>query len=148
MKLRYLVVALLFLAGCQNYAKEEIVYYPFTDSIPQLKYFYKKNGQIFYLAKECRYYTNGQLKYEGFYNEQEKKSGKWTYFADNGTKVRVETFVNGKKNGKMTEWYLNGKKMFDANYKEDLPDGKWIIYDEDGKKQGILNYKNGEIVKH
>ncbi len=137
---------MIALSACNKYERSEVVLYYLPDSIPQMKVYYKKHGDKEYIAKEDRFFGNGQIMQSGYYDEKHRKTGKWiTYFAD-GKIQRIEHYKEDMKDGKYVEYYKTGKKMYEANYKMGLPDGKWIIYNSDGKVISKLTYKNGKLI--
>ena len=140
------ITVILSLSACNQYEKSEVVLYYLPDSIPQMKVYYKKNGDKEYIAKEDKFFRNGQIMQSGYFDQNHKKTGKWiTYFGD-GKIQRIEHYKEDMKNGKFIEYYPTGKKMYEANYKMGLPDGKWIIYNVDGKINSKLIYKNGDLI--
>ena len=141
------IVFMLLVAGCEKYERSEIVLYYLPDSIPQMKVYYEKdaNGNE-YIAKQERFFNNGQLSQSGYFNESHQKTGEWITYFPQGNVQRIEHYKNGMLDGKYVEYYQNGKKMYVANYKMGLPDGKWIVYDKNGKKNTTLIYENGKLV--
>lgn len=145
--MKYALVGISFLftlIACQKYERIETLYY-LPDSIPEAKYYFKKYGIAYKLAKEERFFPSGNIKYIGFYDKNEKRTGKWIYYNENGKINRIEHYKNGKKNGKAIFYYQNGNLMLKAYYTNDLKDGKWIIYDQNGKKINTVYYEKGNI---
>ena len=141
-----LVIITAYLSACNGYKRSEVVLYYLPDSIPQMKVYYKEKGGKEYIAKEDKFFRNGQIMQSAYYDENHKKTGKWTTYLANGKIQSIEHYKDDMLNGKFIEYYPTGKKMYEANYKMGLPDGKWIIYNSDGKLISTLIYKNGELI--
>ena len=63
-----------------------------------------------------RYHTNGNLAQEFEFTEGGKRTGKQTYYYENG-KVRLEgTWQEGLESGEMREYYENGDLMAVKNF--------------------------------
>ena len=70
-----------------------------------------------------RYHDNGEIAYQGFYNE------------------------SGKEEGKIRHYFANGKVEFEYNSEDGKPRGKAIRYYENGDKKEVLNYNDqGQLV--
>ena len=96
---------------------------------------YKKNGE----GKE--YYENGNLKYEGNFEEDEYE-GDGTFYGENSIKY-IGQFKKGKKNGKGKEYYENGDLKYEGNFEEDEYEGDGTFYGQDGKIY-IGEFKKGK----
>ena len=90
-----------------------------------------------------RYWSNGQLKFEGSYYEMPNELvGK-----ENGTEIKpkeYETRGDGNNNGLATWWYENGQIKSEINYKNRNRDGKWSSWLENGQIKSKINYKEGK----
>ena len=110
-----------------------------TAAFPQIQL--RDNG----LAKEVKLYTSGNIESEGYYKNG-SKSGKWTYYFENGSKKRVEYYdLKGLPNGKWTNWYENGQKWNTVNYNKGEVHGRWTYWYRNGNKWHQLLYANGEV---
>ena len=72
------------------------------------------------------YYSNGNLKEEGFI-KNDINEGLWKYYYKDGQLDKKGNFKNGKKDG-LWEAYLNGKIVQSYNYKLDKLEGVLITY--------------------
>tara|TARA_Y100000296_G_scaffold15584_1_gene18321 strand:+ start:876 stop:1301 length:426 start_codon:yes stop_codon:yes gene_type:complete len=104
-----------------------------------------------------RYWSNGQKKYEGSYNEMlnelvdekngtkitlknyetrdKNKDGKCIWWFENGQKESEMNFKRGKLDGMGTSWHNNGKIAIKGNYKDGKAEGKWIAWYGNGQKK-------------
>jgi antitoxin component YwqK of YwqJK toxin-antitoxin module len=95
------------------------------------------------------------LDYTAEINNQ-KRTNKWTWYFEDGTKRReidyqngvyngqmisyypsgqqsvVMSFSEGSQNGLTTRWYQDGAKKFEGSYVNGLPSGLWKFWKEDG----------------
>ena len=79
---------------------------------------------------ETGYHKNGKIKWEKYYRNHQKH-GTWTYYDENGVKVR-------------TQVYEHGKLVEEGSWKNGQKDGKWYVYKDPGKTR-VITYRNGEI---
>ena len=115
---------------------------------------YLSNGNRYsygYIKKGLRtgkwtyWYENGQISSEKNYKDN-KLDGRWIEWDENGQKKEEENYKDGKRDGKWTSWYSNGQIRSEKNHKDGIEGGKWISWDEDGQKLNEKNYKDGYIV--
>jgi uncharacterized protein len=90
----------------------------------------KSGNNVKYYVKtgmEKRWYSNGKLRMKGKY-DNDKRKGKWIWYAKNAKQVKVGFYHKGKKHG------------------------NWQTFDEDGHDLMRMQYKNGKkhglYVKH
>ena len=106
-------------------------------------------------GKGIKYYSNGNIMYEGdFINGKFEGNGKFYY--DDGDYF-IGKYKNDLRNGKGILYYKNGNIMFEGEYIKGVREGKGKYYYEDGqyyigqyKKnlpngKGKLYYSNGKI---
>ena len=103
------------------------------------------------------YFSNGQIKQEGWLNDN-AKTDYWFFYYENG-KTKEEGFYNVNKRNKYWKFYkVDGTKQMEGRFKSDLAYGWWVFYINDrvekkveydeGKKNGYaLYYTNGDILK-
>ena len=97
-------------------------------------------------------YDNGNLKAEG-YCKNGKQVGKWTYYNEDGSLLRIETYENGVKEsedilrdgkfwGKSIRWYENGVKKGEGDFIGDEIKklGKWTWWYDNGNKKSEGRY--------
>ncbi len=74
-----------------------------------------------------------------------KKHGVETWWEEDGTKEREETWRNGRRHGMETEWYENGRKRQDTMWKDGEKHGLSAWWDEAGKKEREIYYTRKKI---
>ena len=134
-----LIISLLFLiVGCSKLIDE-----------PSL---IEKNG-VMYLPQSDKPYSGDVSKSDNFGKTLLKgtyKNGKkdrlWTWWYENGQKLKEETYKGGKEDRSWTSWYKNGQKKFEGISKDGKRDGLWTDWDENGKKLKEETYKDGELI--
>lgn len=118
------------------------------------------------------YTDNGKISSTGYFNEQGKRTGKWTWYYTNGNMKESAIYIDGKLDGENLGFYKNKAQKYIANYKDDTLDGKYEYFRENGasqetkffldgnldnlytsyypttnlSKEYIINYKNGEPI--
>lgn len=90
------------------------------------------------------YYSNGQLKSKGSFDEEGKLSGEWTYYYENGELKEISNFLKGKSNGSSKVWNDNGLLYSTGNYADDEPEGQRTTYFYSGRLSSIVNFKAGK----
>ena len=91
------------------------------------------------------YYSNGQMKEEGWM-EQNKKINYWFYYYENGNKKQEGHY---KQNNKSNWWIFYDKKekvIKKMEYKNDKPHGFSLIY-ENGDVVKAEKFLNGKLLK-
>ncbi len=91
-------------------------------------------------------YSNGIIKYKGFYRFG-KKHGEWLYFYPNGNLWSEAVFNRDKMHGKSTVYHPNGKIYYTGYYKNNIKDSIWIYYDTSGNEVRRELYKLGRVLK-
>jgi antitoxin component YwqK of YwqJK toxin-antitoxin module len=113
------------------------------------------------------YYSNGQVKAKGEFDDKENKQGVWNYYYDNGwLKERCEMKndvleghdqeyfdngvmsrdgheVNGRYQGEVKSWYYNGLLHFVNNYEGGKRNGASTEYTSDGFLLSVTQYVDG-----
>ena len=103
------------------------------------------------------YYLSGMLATDGNYNDEGKRTGKWTLHEENGKLSRVVTYKNDELNGEATYYYDSGELNVTCTYLDDKLEGEFIkhyksggIYKKETYKEDKLEgpstiyYKNGK----
>ena len=81
-----------------------------------------------------------QLKYTGGQDEQNRRHGKWSFFAENGRELSTTMYIHGSKDGFTVVKYPNGALHYRGEYRQDKMVGIWTTYDEKGIKVSDKDY--------
>ena len=116
--------------------------------------------------KSIKYYDNGNLKQEGFYDENGKGTGEWKFYHESGKIDAKVIFLNGFFNGlhekydkegvlEYTQDYVKGERvgpkkgyyedktlMYVGHITNKKANGEWKYYHSNGKLLKIGNYLN------
>lgn len=121
------------------------------------------------MRTKTTYHDNGNKKFEGFVDVDNKIQGKFKFFNENGSVCGICGASNGKLNGEGVKYYDNGniyvtglfhdgkknglcieysKEINDqikkiAIYEEDILNDFYVSYDKNNKKREEINYKDG-----
>jgi len=90
------------------------------------------------------YYSAGNIKAKGLFNDQGKKEGAWTYYYFDGTVKGKEIYQDGKQIGEETYYFSNGSISSHSWYKDGAPDGESISYFLVGTPKAITHYRAGK----
>lgn len=135
----YLLFVVVFLASCGQKLVEKVVdTYP--DGKPKRVQYYTPGPDSSYMAREVFYYQNGQKKMEGSYDKNNKKTGKWDYWREDGKKWSEGYFYEGKNDGFNRTWHENGQKHYEGRYDKGNRIGTWKFWDESGKLVKEIDY--------
>lgn len=85
-------------------------------------------------------YPDGRIKIEGNYDSDQKRSGLWISYYENGLKWSETVYSAGNKNGHSITFYPNGKIRYVGEYTNDDKSGEWKFYDEAGNVVKTENY--------
>ncbi len=99
-----------------------------------------KNG------KYKQYYNTGQLKSEGYLNNQGIQNGQFTDWWQNGHKKDEGSKINGKLNGRFTTWNENSDKTSEQYFKNGKQDSIETIWEKNGNIK-TQYFKEGVLVK-
>jgi len=83
-------------------------------------------------GKHLEYHTGGQLKIEGQYDMDSKRTGLWKSYYENGIKWSESYYTAGKRDGHSLTFYPNGQVRYVGEYADDKQTGQWTFYDEKG----------------
>ena len=89
------------------------------------------------------YYPNKRIMESGPLNDLGKQ-GKWRYFSEEGSLVRMVEYLNDQKNGQSTRYFPNGIIAVQFEYKNDILDGPGFEYYSNGKIKEEWKYENGK----
>ena len=88
------------------------------------------------------FHDNGNVESIGFYNENGKKDGNWTYNHSDGKLRSNGLYRNGEKNGLWVSMHSNGQIEYKEDFFEGIPKDKKIeIYDKNGSHVQNLIYE-------
>jgi antitoxin component YwqK of YwqJK toxin-antitoxin module len=126
------IIACCFLISCAEKLEKKIVS-TYPNGTPMLINYLKVINGKKVIAKETRFFPNGEKSSEGEWTSDSKKTGTWKQWFPNGKKWIEESYKDGKKDGESSVWVDNGNKLYEGEFKEDKPTGTWKYYDENGK---------------
>ena len=81
-----------------------------------------------------------QIKYQGGQDEQQRRHGKWSFYAENGKELSTTMYWHGLKEGFTVVKYPNGALHYRGEYRNDTMVGLWTTYDEKGNKVSEKDY--------
>jgi antitoxin component YwqK of YwqJK toxin-antitoxin module len=125
-QLVYSFILILFLSACNK--TKEIVEQKHEDGSPKVVSTYKNDR----ITHQVEFYTNGQQKIKGSFDDLGKREGHWEYWYENGNQWSECDYKSDIKHGINATYYENGQKRFSGEYKEDKKVGKWTFWKEDG----------------
>ena len=73
-----------------------------------------------------------KFKFKGEFDDNNKRTGYWEYYFDNGKVKRKGNYLNGKKDGNWEHYYENGNISFTTNYLNGVRHGRWEFYWSNG----------------
>jgi antitoxin component YwqK of YwqJK toxin-antitoxin module len=88
---------------------------------------------------------NPNIKFLGSFDENNRRTGYWEEYHDNGDVYSKGNYLNGKRDGYWEEYWSNGNLSSKGNYKNNKSHGYWDFYHFNGDLMCIWNYKNGRI---
>jgi antitoxin component YwqK of YwqJK toxin-antitoxin module len=88
------------------------------------------------------WYSNGQLKLEGYYR-RDVELGTFTWWHPNGQRAVVGQYVDGGQHGEWVWWHDNGQKATVGDYQLGAQSGLWRQWTADGKleSQQVYDFK-------
>lgn len=81
-----------------------------------------------------------QIKYRGGQDAENRRHGKWTFYAENGAELSMTMYNSGKKEGFTIVKYPNGMIHYRGEYLNDEMVGIWTTYNEQGKVDTEKDY--------
>lgn len=88
------------------------------------------------------YYTNGNLKAEGWINQNGIKTDFWIYYYPNGNVSQKGHFKNNQKNGYWFFYSKTNELIKEGHYINNKAEKWWIIYDKLKKIIKKCQFKN------
>jgi len=95
-------------------------------------------------ARAIQWYKNGQVLTEGRYHDN-KQTGLWTTYHQNGAKQSEVTYRGGKRHGRFTGWDQRNNRVQVGAYDSGVKAGLWTSYYPDGAKRAEEPYVNDLI---
>ena len=68
------------------------------------------------MIKAVYYHENGSIAQMGCFNLKGKLQGEWVMFAQDGSKISIGSYENGKRNGNWFYWKPNGEMLREVSY--------------------------------
>ncbi|MEY4605157.1 MAG: hypothetical protein RIT43_2449 [Bacteroidota bacterium] len=124
-----LLVSLLLFASCEEEPEKKV-----KKSKPETLV-EVKNG-IFYEW----YPGKKQIKYKGGQDEEKKRNGVWTFYAEDGTELSVTYYEHGLKQGFSIVKYPTGVIHYKGEYHKDQMVGEWTTYNERGEVETVKDF--------
>ena len=90
------------------------------------------------------YYSPGNIKGRGAYNEQGERIGPFIYYHFNGKMKGKELYQDGKQQGEETYYFSNGVMSSHSWYKNGQPEGESVSYYLVGTPNVITHYLAGK----
>ena len=93
------------------------------------------------------YFPGGKQKaLEGLW-DQDKRSGLWSTYYENGKKKSDQEYADDKPDGVYQEWYENGIKKVEGAFKQGKKTGTWSYYEEEEQQlTKTETYANGVLM--
>ena len=88
---------------------------------------------------------NTNIKFVGSFDENNRRTGYWEEYWDNGKLCSKGKYLNGLRYGYWGEYWYNGNVSLKGYYKNGKADGYWEFYHANGKLWYRGNYKNREF---
>jgi len=144
---RILSVSLLIIMACGNflYAQRVAVHTYYDESDTKLKesFMVLEGNRNILDGKYMSYYQNGNIKSEGFYQNNDP-IGYWNYYYEGG-KLKMRGQLKGNSNFGMWKYYYeNGQLSMEGNIYNGKREEEWRFYFESGAKKSRGDFKNGE----
>jgi len=122
-----------------NGEKQE-VFYEYIDGV--LSAIGKKRGKQ--VVGVWDFYDDaGKISVKGGFDENQKKTGQWTWFNHLGKIKEIAVYKDGALNGENIMYYDNGKTNISLSFKDNNIDGKYDYYTSNGALSQRKYYKNG-----
>lgn len=89
------------------------------------------------------WYSNGQIKSEGFY-QYDKKVGRFTYWHANGQMAAMGDYRGDQRQGRWVWWHENGQKAAIGNYHDGVLAGEWRWWEPNGRLAKQKSYDGSQ----
>ncbi len=107
---------------------------------------YLGSGSKEQTIKKVSYYSNGKVKEEENYKNNELDGPYREYYRNGQVSVSC-TYSQGQRHGDYVEYYYDGKKWETGSFIEGEYDGEYITYFANGKIKSYELYMNGDRVE-
>ena len=91
------------------------------------------------------YFSPGNLRSKGNYNENGEQEGPWQFYHFSGLLRGKQQYKDGKLEGEEIFYYSNGSQSTYATYKNGVEEGESRSYYFIGSPRIIANYKDGKL---
>ena len=108
-----------------------------------IKEYFKKDKNI---GLYQQYYTNGQLEFEYYFNENGQESGISRLWYEDGKLGSMETYKNGILNGKSKYYHINGQLKNKYYYENDRRQNQCIGMFNNGNIKYDGYWRNGKRI--
>ncbi len=98
-----------------------------------------------FAGKWTFYFSYGNIRSEGVYNDNGEREGDWRYYYMDGALKATQSFSNGKQNGNEKYYFTNSLLSSEANYKDDNLEAAGNSYYYSGPPKIKANYSNGKL---
>lgn len=89
------------------------------------------------------YYTNGNLKAEGWVHNM-TKTNYWFFYHDNGKVAAKGHYENNERSGYWHFYNAQGKIVKEGHYRDGVAEDWWIFYDLATNKKQKIQYQNNQ----
>jgi len=87
----------------------------------------------------------GRKTADGYFDSDEKRTGKWTWYNKKGNIREQTNYKNGLTEGEFSTYYDNGNLKNKGLYKNDLLEGDYLSYSENGALKEIKTFKSNKL---
>ncbi len=131
------VLAIFMLTACTKTVEE--VQNTWEDGSPKEVFIYEvKEGQKYKVGYR-NHHANGQVYVEGYFKNN-RRTGTWTAYFENGMKQSENQYKKGYNHGASKVWFPNGKIRYQGSYTNNVKTGEWQYYKEDGSIATTVDY--------
>ena len=92
------------------------------------------------------YRDNGKLWKIGSYKD-DKQVGEWKSYYDNGKLEQIGSWNGSKREGEWKKYHKNGNLDFIGSFNSGKPEGELKYYNKNGKLGKIEHWKNDKLIK-
>lgn len=127
---------LLFLlttfTACNNKKRIEVKN---KEGIVVESYFVDKKHQDIKVGVYHKFYDDGKLLEEAYYDDKGKLNGKRTLYYPNGKIMQTENYIDNKYEGAFTAYFEDGSQQQEGMYKDNMMNGVWKNYFPNSKNK-------------
>ena len=113
------------------------------------KWMYRDDTQVFSLEyyergdlrRQIKWYDNGQIEAEGYY-EKGKKAGRWVTWHSNGQMETEGYYAKGELTGQWIGWYDNGQIEYEILFEHSKGIGRWVTWHDKDQMASEIHFNN------